>query len=339
MEQLSGIRYKRQKKGIAIIAAISLIIALCFLLGGYVKREESEDCYAAAASWLALPASAEKPADVFFIYPTVISGDEKSCAIDSPEMLAEALKLKDAHSGIFEEANFFAPYYRQLSIAYLQSQGTAEEVSSAIREIPFEDCKNAFRHYLASYNKSRPIIFASHSQGTMVMMQLLLWIKENHPEVLHRTIAAYMVGFAITQDYIDKLGMPFAEKSDDTGVIISYNTEAPDAAPNPFTMGLIKGALAINPISWRRDEAPASKSESKGSRIRPGDAPAGDQPHFADAQVDTSRGTVVTTAPVSSGGFWPKGVLHHYDFDLFYYDLKENVGVRINAFLSRRPKD
>jgi hypothetical protein len=141
-----------------------------------------------------------------------------------------------------------------------------------------------------------------------------------------------MIGFAINQEYLDALGMPFAEKADDTGVIVSYNTEAPDAAPNPFTMSLLKGDFAINPINWRRDETFADKSESMGSRIRPEDTPAGDQPHFADAQINLSRGTVVSTAPVDPGSFWPKGVLHHYDYDLFYYDLKKNVGVRINAF-------
>jgi hypothetical protein len=207
-----------------------------------------------------------------------------------------------------------------------------EKASDAIREIPFEDCKNAFEYYLAHYNKNRPVIFASHSQGTMVMMQLLLWIKEQHPEVLKRTVAAYMIGFAINQEYLNKLGMRFAEKADDTGVIISYNTEAPNAAPNPFTMGLVKGALVINPVNWQRDEKAADKSESLGSRIRPEDTPAGDQMFFADAQINLSRATVVTTASVNPGNFWPQGILHHYDYDLFYYDLKENVRTRINAF-------
>jgi hypothetical protein len=247
-------------------------------------------------------------------------------------MRREALKLKDAHSGIFEEANFFAPYYRQLSIAYIATLDTAEKVTAAIQEIPFADCKSAFEYYLAKHNKNRPIIFASHSQGTMVTMQLLLWLKAAHPEVFNRTIAAYMIGFAINQEYLDMLGMTFAEKADDTGVVISYNTEAPNAAPNPLTMGMVKGALVINPISWRRDETYADKSESMGSRIRPEDSPAGDQMHFADAEINLARGTIVTNAPVDSGSFWPKGILHHYDYDLFYYDLKKNIGARIGAF-------
>jgi hypothetical protein len=59
---------------------------------------------------------------------------------------------------------------------------------------------------------------------------------------------------------------------------------------------------------------------------------SGDAPHFADARLDLARGTVTTNAPVPSGSLWPSGVLHHYDFDLFYYDLKRNVSDRIGAF-------
>jgi hypothetical protein len=317
-----------------VSAAVLLAGASSVILGGCATGEGAagKANYADAKNWLALPDLANKPVDVFFIYPTVISGDEKYCAIDDVEMITAAEKLRDAHSGIFEGANFFAPFYRQLSISYLESQDTAEKLSAAIWEIPFEDCKNAFEYFLAHYNNDRPIIFASHSQGTMVTKELLLWIKKRHPEVLNRTVAAYMIGFTINQEYIDKLGMPFAEKADDTGVIISYNTEAPNAEPNPFTMSFLTGAFVINPINWRRDEKLADKSESLGSRIRPEDTPAGDQPHFADAKINLSRGTVVTTAPVDSGTLWPKGILHHYDYDLFYYDLKKNVSARIDAF-------
>jgi hypothetical protein len=147
-----------------------------------------------------------------------------------------------------------------------------------------------------------------------------------------------MIGFAINPDYLNQVGLPFAQGADDTGAIICYNTESPGAAASPFTMSLYKDCLAINPINWKTDDTYASKDESLGSRIRPEDATAnlsaGDHPHFADAQIDLARGTVVTHAPVESGGFWPKGILHHYDYDLFYYDLQRNVKTRIQAYLS-----
>ena len=47
-----------------------------------------------------------------------------------------------------------------------------------------------------------------------------------HPEYLKRMIAAYVVGYSITEDYLKaNPHLKFAERADDTGVIVSYNTE------------------------------------------------------------------------------------------------------------------
>ena len=47
--------------------------------------------------------------------------------------------------------------------------------------------------------------------------------------------------------------LKFAEEPDDTGVIISYNTQSPKVQPghNPVVGNNI--GLVINPISWNRD--------------------------------------------------------------------------------------
>jgi hypothetical protein len=95
-----------------------------------------------------------------------------------------------------------------------------------------------------------------------------------------------------------------------------------------------RGTLVINPISWKRDATYAGTEESLGSRIRFGDNPPVDRFHFTDARLNLKRGTVVTNAEVSVD-FWPKGVLHRYDYDLFYYDLQHNVRKRMAAFFEK----
>jgi hypothetical protein len=292
--------------------------------------------YSESKYWLHLPATATAAVDVFYVYPTVINSTVDYCAIDDREMVTEARKLYDAYNGIFEGTNFYAPYYHQLSIDYIARQTTAAETEKVIERIPMRDCKAAFEYFLEHHNNGRPIIFAGHSQGSMILKELLLWIRREHPEVLNRMVSAYMIGFAINQPYLDRVGLPFASGRTDTGSIICWNTEAPDADTNPFTQRLYPDCLAINPINWTTTEQYAPKEESLGSRLRPEDDPdVADHPHFADAVVDTERGTVVTTAAVSSGDFWPKGILHHFDFDLFYYDFKQNVQDRIDAYINR----
>ncbi|MDR0940497.1 MAG: DUF3089 domain-containing protein [Mediterranea sp.] len=322
------------KKLIYLLAIASMSLVACDSSYEGNKLPEVAD-YSEARYWLSLPQDATEDVDVFYVYPTVISSTADYCSIDDTEMVTEATKLYEAYNGIFEGTNFYAPYYHQLSIDYISRQKTAEDTEGVIERIPARDCKAAFEYYLANLNDGKPIIFAGHSQGTMILKQLLLWIRQAHPEVLDRMVAAYMIGFAINPDYLEKVGLPFAQERTDLGAIICYNTEAPDADPSPFTMGFYEDCLAINPINWTTTESYASKDESLGSRLRPEDTPAGDQPHFADAMINAERGTVVTTASVSSGDFWPKGCLHHYDFDLFYYDLKQNVRDRIEAFANK----
>ncbi|MDR0907655.1 MAG: DUF3089 domain-containing protein [Rikenellaceae bacterium] len=321
------------KKSFYLLVAVALLFGACGKSGGE-KLPKVVD-YAESKYWLHLPTVATEAVDVFYVYPTVISTSVDYCAIDDAEMVTEATKLYVAYNGIFAGTNFYAPYYHQLSIDYIARQGDAADTEKVIREIPMRDCKAAFEYYLANHNAGRPIIFAGHSQGTMILKELLLWIRSEHPEVLDRMVAAYMIGFAINGDYLAKVGLPFATGRTDTGSVICWNTEAPDADTNPFTQRLYPDCLAINPINWATDQTYAPKEESLGTRLRPEDDPAvADHPHFADAVVDLERGTVVTTAPVSSGSYWPKGILHHFDYDLFYYDFKQNVTDRIEAYMN-----
>jgi hypothetical protein len=295
--------------------------------------------YADGGNWLALPAAADKKVDVFYIYPTAYYGDDPWCAADNADMRAEARGYRDTQASLFEtEGNLYAPFYRQLGLSSeMKMMGEGMPIfDQSVKEVPLVDCKAAFEYFLQRHNEGKPIIFASHSQGTIIMRHLLLWIKDAHPDVLKRTIACYMIGFAINDDYCASVGIPFAEGESDTGVIISYNTESPGAAENPLLA--LPNPRAINPINWKRDDTYAPASESAGSRVQfDTGTPPVDKPHYADAQLNEQRGTVVTNAVVPSGGFWPAGVLHLYDYELFYYDLQANVSKRVSAYFAAHP--
>ena len=77
-------------------------------------------------------------------------------------------------------------------------------------------------------------------------------------------IAAYAIGYSITAEYLAKNPhLKFAEGPNDTGVIIAYNTEAPQIeGPN---LMVTLGAISINPITWTREETLATANESLGA--------------------------------------------------------------------------
>ena len=93
---------------------------------------------------------------------------------------------------------------------------------------------------------------------------LLSEYMKTHPEVYSRMIAAYSIGYSITKDFLAKNPhLKFAEGPADTGVIISYNTEAPTIEGTSLLV--LPGAIAINPITWTREEIPATVEQNLGS--------------------------------------------------------------------------
>jgi len=324
----------------AFVAAV-LVFGSCASTGrpAVADLDRTTD-YSVYDNWLNLPDggdspyAAAAPVDVFFLYPTCFFTEGDRCLASDPDMRREARFLREAHFGIFEGTNVYAPFYRQLGINYIVNvawNNGFPSIGAELQKTPVADAVAAFQYYLTHYDRGRPIIFASHSQGSMTMGYLLLWIRENRPDIFGRMIAAYLIGFPIVDAYLDAVGLPFAQGADDTGVIISYNTESPTAALSPFT-SFTRGIYVINPISWRRDETPAAKSDSLGSRVRFNYNAPVFLPAFAGARLSLDRGSVVTDADVTAGSPWPEGVLHRYDYDLFYENLKRNVAGRIAAW-------
>ena len=127
-------------------------------------------------------------------------------------------------------ANIYAPYYRQVDARYSLSQPLAEQ-DKIIGGIPYSDARAAFDYYIKNCNGNRPFILAGHSQGSNVLIYLLSDYMKENPKVYARMIAAYIIGYSVTDSYLARNPhLKFAAGPDDTGVIISYNTEGPVAS-------------------------------------------------------------------------------------------------------------
>ena len=233
-------------------------------------------------------------------------------------------------------ANIYAPYYRQADALTVLSSQLATQ-NKIISGTPTQDATAAFAYYIAHYNHDRPFILAGHSQGSNVLEFLLSGYLERHPDVYRRMIAAYVIGYGVTRTYLNSNPeLKFATGASDTGVIVSYNTEAQGLTiTNPVVQ---PGSIAINPISWTRSETEASASESLGSLLPNASGQLVKVSRYADARVDKSRRVVVCStcsvalyAPGTPEGF-PQGVFHLHDYPFYYFDLRHNAAVRIKQF-------
>ncbi len=330
------------------LPAMWLCLCLLISLGGAAAKAQGSvesdpgelSDYAKTSSWLSVDRSASLPVDVFYLYPTAWqrgADDGNYCPIDHPSMLRGAPGAFNRQASAFlPVGNIYAPYYRQADAGYILTRPTIELQEEAMAIIPAADGVAAFNYYLEHYNQGRPFILAGHSQGSNVLLYILSQIKDQ-PEVLDRMVAAYVIGFSVTQDYLaQNPPLQFATGPDDTGVIISFNTQAPGVESNPVVR---PGALAINPISWTVDETLASKEDNAGS-ITPLSALVSDLSPvsgLASAQVDSQRGVVICDSVdierYSMPG-WPKGVYHSFDYPFYYYNIRANAQNRVEQYLA-----
>ncbi len=114
-----------------------------------------------------------KQVDVFYIYPTLYShGKDWNADIDNRSLnrRIDHYPVK-YHASIFNHVGrVYVPRYRQAHIdCYSDTTGSGNKAF----ELAYGDLRQAFEYYMAHYNQGRPIILASHSQGTTHSRRLL----------------------------------------------------------------------------------------------------------------------------------------------------------------------
>lgn len=305
--------------------------------------------YSKANNWLTEPTEITSQADVFMLYTTAYAQKNKNTSpiakIDNDSMRAGAQVFLASQGSAFETSgNIFAPYYRQLDANWLLSK-SKEEQNQYVDGVPKADVMAAFDYYIKHKNNNRPFILVGHSQGARLIKSIMYDYFKQNPGVSNRMIAAYVLGQSVTQQEMnDNPQVKFATGPDDTGVVVSYNTVAPDFTGELPTWD--QGALAINPINWRTDATPATAAENLGSYIRNDSGDYTKVMNFADATVDPARGLVLSSIadkakyemPESTRKLYPAGSYLNNDISFYYYNLQQNAENREAQYFATHPQ-
>ncbi|MEG2069076.1 MAG: DUF3089 domain-containing protein [Acidaminococcaceae bacterium] len=286
--------------------------------------------------WAVLPAqhSELQAVDVFFVCPMVDKGFNMSFADEeSKAKFVGAIKMEQ---GIYDaKCNFFAPFYRQMGLAGYRLQAPARE---AYLKLAYSDVREAFEYYLQYKNAGRPFILAGFSQGADMVLRLL---KDDAVAAsAERMIAAYALGWQVTpQEVAQYPQLKMAQGASDTGVVISFNAEAPHVTTS---LPVPERTCGINPLHWRTDSVVADKALNLGAVFTNYEGEVVQElPHLTGAYLDKNRGTLKVT-DIANGSYpsgldiFPEGVYHLYDYQFFYRNLQANVAQRIAAYYSSR---
>ena len=295
--------------------------------------------YSAPANWAYLESEEDerKPADVFFICPSVYGGSEDACNMslsdeDTKESFMGAINME---KGIYDdESRFFAPYYRQIGLNVYEMPEADRE---PYLETAYADVRDAFLYYMENYNEGRPIILAGFSQGADMCLRLMKDLFDDEA-LADQLVACYAIGWRITQEDLDEYPhLKVASGENDTGVIVSFNSEA-EGINDSLMIPEGTKTYAINPLNWKTDSTPADKSLNQGACFTDYSGEITSEiPELTGAYIDETRGALkvpdVSPEDYPAGlSIFTDGVYHLYDYQFFYRNLQENVQTRIDAF-------
>ena len=309
--------------------------------------------YSQAESWAALPGrsdnadvvpaggevdnQADAAVDVFFLHPTTYY-DRKSWnqPLDDEKAndLTDRSILRNQAAAFNGSARVYAPRYRQATLySFMDSEGNGPKAL----DLAYADVRAAFEYYLGNYNEGRPIIVASHSQGSRHGARLLEDYFAEEP-LRSKLVAAYLVGWSATppEGEGEIAGIAVCDSPDQTGCWLTWNAMGPDANRERIA----ESAVCVNPLTWRTDGELAKRELNLGGVVfgEEEDEAPGTVPEIVSAQC--KDGVLWISSPEGDGySYMPMGSdnYHIYDYNLFYMNIRRNVEKRVEAYLARTP--
>ena len=268
-------------------------------------------------------------ADVFYVYPTLIS-DKKdirwNVAVNDAEQNDIVLN-KAVHfqaSAWATSGNVFVPYYRQ---AHLRSYRMLDDGGKEALELAYSDVKAAFKIYLDKYNNGKPIIIASHSQGTTHTTLLLKEFFDDKP-LQKQLIAAYLIGIGTKKDEFKTIKE--MTKPNETGGFVSWNTYKKNKLPKKYE-NWYKGKVSTNPITWNTTKT-TKREQHKGFLF------SNNKIYNKALKLEVIDGMVWTTLPRFPFRVFMifKKNYHIGDVNLFWKDIQENAQLRAKSWLTNQ---
>jgi hypothetical protein len=269
--------------------------------------------------------------DVFYIHPTTYY-NRKSWNASLDDKVAN--KIRDTYpvrmqASVFNgSCKIYAPAYRQATLGVFFEGEKSSNYQKAMH-LAFTDVCNAFEYYMAHYNKGRPFIIASHSQGTWHAIELLKKYIDGK-ELEKQFIAGYLIGGNVKKNSFTHLKI--MNSASKTGGVVCWRTMKDKRYVRNMNAKSENNIANVNPISWTTD------NDWHGPENNPGSVPSTfdriDR-NLVSAQVS---GDFLYVKKVHAKGYRARlGANYHlFDYGLFYMNIRMNVKDRIEAWFKKK---
>ena len=168
----------------------------------------------------------DPPLDCFYVYPT-ISNDPglNSDMIAGPE---EKLTAQTQFARFASVCKTFAPIYRQLTLASIVTYSTGGDVRPNLL-LAFGDVVAAWKNYITTRNHGRPFVLIGHSQGSLLLQQLIVREIEKDPVVASRMKLAILGGWNVLVPQGKLVGgtfktTPLCSREGETNCVVAWSS-------------------------------------------------------------------------------------------------------------------
>lgn len=316
-----------------IVISCLAVSSLLILLSWNDDREASSSQgsmpmipdYSDPSQWFIRERSGQ--ADLFYIISTETGDhlqDDDTChyadTYDDEMRFSMQREMNAVDSFYSGHCNYYSPYYRQVSMQSWVDEDTALSRLS----LALEDVARSWEYYLEHYNQGRPFILAGFSQGAYAMMHLM---RDMPDSVFSRMIAAYAIGYKVTQADIDATPTIHpAQNATDLGVTICFNSvKSPDCEIPIVSKGNL---LCINPVNWRTDTV--STPFVLYGRQKNDTLSVSCDPESHLLLVEGYHEKYIM--PVIGR----KGNYHNMELKFYYPYIRKNIADRVEAYLARQ---
>lgn len=179
------------------------------------------------------------PVDCFYVYPTVSTDTTTNSDLIPDAAERGVVRLQLARFGT--KCRLFAPMYRQLTLAAMGRAYAAGIESPDFLGLGYEDVRAAWRYYLAHDSGDRGIVLIGHSQGTVILTELIRREIEGTP-VQSRIVSALLIGGpdgVLVPRGKDVGGtflhLPVCRAATETGCVVAYSSFRATAPPTATT--------------------------------------------------------------------------------------------------------
>lgn len=355
---MKNIKINRLIKGFLVFGGIPLLVVSCKPSYLIYKNEYKQAAssikdgvpdYASLYYWSAHPAKKDPSdstpstivssrkallADVFFIHPTTLTDKNTEGILWNARLNDADINLKTDYTSMLYQASVFngscrvyAPRYRQAHIFSFRTQDTAKALAAF--ELAYADVRSAFLYYLKNENNGRPIIIASHSQGTL-HARLLLKEFFDGKELNKQLVCAYLLGLTLpVSDFQD---INVCENEKETGCYVGWRTFRNGYVPE-YIQKEKEESVVVNPLSWTTDTLRKPRSMNEAAVLLRFNKP---YPKTNGAQI--SRNVLWIEKPRFPLSFIDRRKNYHAgDINLFYMNIRNNVAARVAEFVAKNP--